>query len=160
MFQRNILPPSSGSKNKPSKKPVWKQVASSAWWYVPPKHRLTFKRLHGITSQWQYSSNVYCSKSIRVHSSTTDAPYILRWMNPRAGLYNLNATPCNNDPPPPTTQLKTDQLSQNFITINNMQFPYTMTETLTILKTILFTLLRNMTRRLPINVHNTNRGTV
>jgi hypothetical protein len=36
-------PPSSESKNKPSKKPAWKQVKGSWKWrrYVPPKHRLT-----------------------------------------------------------------------------------------------------------------------
>jgi hypothetical protein len=65
-FRRKILPTSSMSKNKPSKKPAWKQVARRAlfwflaplilrdwWWrrYDPPKRRLTFNRLHGVISQ-------------------------------------------------------------------------------------------------------------
>jgi hypothetical protein len=43
-----------GRKNKLSKKPTWKQVASRAWrWrpYVPPKHRLTLNGLHGVICQ-------------------------------------------------------------------------------------------------------------
>jgi hypothetical protein len=53
-FRRYISPQSSGSKNKLSKKPAWKQVASRAFrpwrWrrYVPPKRRLTFNGLHGV----------------------------------------------------------------------------------------------------------------
>jgi hypothetical protein len=55
-----MSPPSSESKNKLNKKPAWKQVASRAklifrpWRcrrHVPPKHQLTFNRLHGVISQ-------------------------------------------------------------------------------------------------------------
>jgi hypothetical protein len=62
-FRRNISPPSSGSKNKLSKKAAWKQVASRArlilrpWrWrqYVPPKRRLTFNGLHGSENLKSY----------------------------------------------------------------------------------------------------------
>jgi hypothetical protein len=61
MFQRNKLPPSSGSKNKPSK-PLpchllsrWylAQLTLRPWrWrrYVPPKRRLTFNGIHCATS--------------------------------------------------------------------------------------------------------------
>jgi hypothetical protein len=47
MFQGNMLPPSSGSKNKPSKEKERKQVASRA----PLKHQCFIKGLHGIISQ-------------------------------------------------------------------------------------------------------------
>jgi hypothetical protein len=62
MFQRNILPPSSGSKNKPSK-PLpchllsrWylAQLPLRTWrWrrYVPPKCRLTVIGIHSATSE-------------------------------------------------------------------------------------------------------------
>jgi hypothetical protein len=48
MFQRNMSPPSSGSKNKPSKKLERKQVANSARRYAPP---LTFNGLRGLKPQ-------------------------------------------------------------------------------------------------------------
>jgi hypothetical protein len=45
---------------------------------------------------------------------------------------------------PTTSQLRNDQLSQNLITIINTQFLCIVTETFTILKTNLLTLLHNM----------------
>jgi hypothetical protein len=50
MFRKNTPPPTSGSKNKRSKKPTRKQVASRAIGgdYVLPKPRLTFNGLHGV----------------------------------------------------------------------------------------------------------------
>jgi hypothetical protein len=47
MFRRNMSPPTLGSSNKPT----WKQVASRALRYVPPKRRLTFNGLHGVITQ-------------------------------------------------------------------------------------------------------------
>jgi hypothetical protein len=61
-----MLPQFSGSKNKPSKKQMWKlclppaftlvSYSAYSWtwrwrWYVPPKRCLTFNRLHSIISQ-------------------------------------------------------------------------------------------------------------
>jgi hypothetical protein len=59
LFGGNISPPSSRSRNKVSKKPAWKQVASRArlyfnpeWRrYVPPKFRVAFNDIRYILSQ-------------------------------------------------------------------------------------------------------------
>jgi hypothetical protein len=49
MFRRKILPPSSGSKSKPSMKSA--EAAEHWWWgkYIPPKYRV-FSELHGVTT--------------------------------------------------------------------------------------------------------------
>jgi hypothetical protein len=50
MFQINIMPPSSGSNCKPSKKPCNRQYWRSSW-YVPSEHWLTFAGLDNFISQ-------------------------------------------------------------------------------------------------------------
>jgi hypothetical protein len=58
------------------------------------------------------------------------------------------------------TNLKIDQLSQNFVIISNTLFPGTVTKTrisVVILKTILFTFLHNMFTLLVINVNGVNK---
>lgn len=55
---------------------------------------------------------------------------------------------------PSPIQLKTYQISQTFVTINNMKFADTMTKLVidaATIKTILFTFVRNMSGLLPIN---------
>jgi hypothetical protein len=64
---------------------------------------------------------------------------------------------------PSPTQLKTDQLSQTFVTINNMKFADTKTKLVigaVTIKTILFILARNMFGLLPINGYDMNKRSV
>jgi hypothetical protein len=56
-----MSPPSSGQKNKPSKK-------LRRWsLYVPPKSRLTFNRLHGVISQ---KIELCLSTAVRISNPT------------------------------------------------------------------------------------------
>jgi hypothetical protein len=71
-FQWNISPPSLGSKNKPSKIPTWKHVATFRMRYVPPKRRLTFNGLNDAISQ-----NIVLFLSTLHTSPQTVRPFLL-----------------------------------------------------------------------------------
>jgi hypothetical protein len=63
----------------------------------------------------------------------------------------------------PLLRLKTDQISQKFVTINNVKFTDTVTKTVigvVILETVLYTLLHIIFRLLPISCHDLNKSTV
>jgi hypothetical protein len=69
-FRRNVLP-SSGPKNKPSKKLARRQVDIMCLSHVPSKRQLTVNGLHGFMSQ---KTELFITTGVRT-SNTSLFPY-------------------------------------------------------------------------------------